>query len=38
MSGSEFVVAIVDADGQILTEQPVVAGGSEFMVPGGPGG
>lgn len=32
----EFVLAIVDDDGLILTEQTVVANGSEFMAPGGP--
>jgi hypothetical protein len=32
----EFVVTIVDDNGLILTEQTVVATGSEFMAPGGP--
>jgi hypothetical protein len=36
VAGGEFVLAIVDNDGLILTEQTVVADGSEFMAPGGP--
>jgi hypothetical protein len=32
----EFVVTIVDDNGLILTEQTVIATGSEFMAPGGP--
>jgi spore germination protein GerM len=36
VAGGEFVLAIVDNDGLILTEQTVVASGAEFMAPGGP--
>ena len=36
VADGEFVVAIVDDDGLILTEQTVTASGSEFMAPGGP--
>ena len=36
VAGGEFVVAIVDNDGLILTEETVVADGTEFMAPGGP--